>query len=66
MARNAYQCHNRDIVIRTLLMLFFVAHSHQSTSPNLGISQNQKGMGVAPDPFSRPTHKRKKGLATRD
>jgi len=54
-------CHNRDIVIRTLLILFFVAHSCKSTSPKSGGSQNQKGIGVAPGPFLLSHTQKKKG-----
>jgi len=53
--------HNRDIIIYTLLILFFVVHSHQSTSPKSGDKPEPKRCEVVPDPFFLSHTQRKKG-----
>jgi len=44
-------CHNCDIAICTLLILFFVVHSHQSTSPKSGDKPEPKKYGSCTRPF---------------
>jgi len=57
---DANVCHNRDIIIRTWLILFFVAHSHQSTSPKSGDKPEPKRYGSCTRPFFPDPHTKEK------